>query len=117
MEQGALRLSATLFVRAGQKALIHLPAAQYRIDIASTADTMPWEEALAVVPLPSYALTLPEDERTDIPTSKLVIEDEGKVRFTNLKAIVSEAKATRASDEPVEADDPSEAPDPAEITD
>lgn len=88
----APRLTATLYVRAGQKALVHLPLGRYRVDVASTAMTMPWENAQSVAPVTVYAFSLPADDQENDPSNHLTLDNGGKVRFVRMNPIVIEGQ-------------------------
>jgi hypothetical protein len=74
------RLAATLFVKAGQQAVIRLPVGTYRVDVASSAAVMPWSQAQGITPIPRYAvkLAMPDDQQT--PQQRIFIEEDGKIR-------------------------------------
>ena len=84
VENNNPRLAATLYVRAGHRALINLPVGQYRVDVASSATTLPWDKAQNLVAIPAYALNLPADDQENVPNNRLVISEDGKVGFSRL---------------------------------
>ena len=74
------RLAATLFVKAGQQAVIRLPMGSYRVDISSSPVQMSWAEAQSAIPIPRFALTLSEPDDDQAPRNRIFIEEDGKVR-------------------------------------
>lgn len=82
------RLTATLYIRAGQKALVHLPLGHYRVDVASSPVTMSWEKAQAIVAIARDAFGLPADDQQNVPRNRLIVSAEGKVSFLRVSPIV-----------------------------
>lgn len=76
------RLAATLYVKAGQQAVIRLPVGAYRIDVASSPTNMPWDKAQREVLIPRNLIVLKNPDDQDAPLNRVFIEEDGKVRLS-----------------------------------
>ena len=102
VENNNPRLTATLYVRAGHRALINLPVGQYRVDVASSATTLSWDKAQNLIAIPAYALNLPADNQENVPNNRLLISEDGKVSFSRL----SQIGTNKPGERPTTADEP-----------
>lgn len=101
LAEGAQRQAALIYVRAGQRALIHLPVARYRVDVARSAASTPWEQAQATPPIPSFGFDLPEADNNTVPDNRLTISADGKVSFNKAAKTASKAASpSKASASP-----------------